>query len=74
MFIIKKFFKDDFFFVYRGEFILVDEGYRREEFYYVDLGSFFFFLKMVLSFFGKLVSCIFKLVFFGYYVINVIIN
>lgn len=51
VFIIKKFFKDDFFFVYRGEFILVDEGYRREEFYYVDLGSFFFFFKDGVKFF-----------------------
>ena len=54
MFTTKTFSKDDFLLVYKGELVTADEGYRREESYHPNLGSFLFFLKMVPSAFGKL--------------------
>jgi len=45
VFTTKKFSKDGFLLVYRGELISADEGYRREESCHADLGSFLFFFK-----------------------------
>ena len=53
MFTTKTFSKDDFLLVYKGELVTADEGYRREDLYHSDVGSFLFFLKMVSSAFGK---------------------
>ena len=53
MFTTKTFSKDDFLLVYKGELVTADEGYRREDLYHPDLGSFLFFLKMVPSASGK---------------------
>ncbi|CAH3173486.1 unnamed protein product [Porites lobata] len=47
VFTTKTFSKDDFLLVYKGELVTADEGYRREDSYHPDLGSFLFFLKMV---------------------------
>ena len=43
VFTTKKFSKDDFLLVYKGELVTADEGYRREDLYHPDLGSFLFF-------------------------------
>ena len=45
VFTTKTFSKDDFLLVYKGELVTADEGYRREESYHPDLGSFLFFFK-----------------------------
>jgi hypothetical protein len=45
VFTTKKFSKGDFLLEYKGELVPEDEGYRREESYEPELGSFLFFFK-----------------------------
>lgn len=45
VFTTKTFSKDEFLLVYKGELVKADEGYRREDSYHPDLGSFLFFFK-----------------------------